>query len=475
MAIRSRTGRQWHNQLLHTPLRSDLLRLALLALTVLSLSRLHQHFAFLGAMRLALLLFMFASVYALLNMREIAPKNILDAWPGKVVVGLVIVAMLSVPFGISMGRSGKFIIENYSKTIVFALLLMAAIRTPRELKYFVWAYVISAAILAWLAIFVFSPISDGPVSRLNDLYTYDANDLGLVLVVALPLTLLVFQSSGPKAKFFSALVLIGIGVSIARTGSRGAFLGFIGVGAALILSLGHVSIEKRLAFVVIAFFSLAFAAPKGYWDQMRTLKIPTADYNWTSVDGRKELALRGMDYMLDYPLFGLGISNSSMAEGTISSKARERIPGTGLRWTAAHNSYVQIGAELGVSGLLLWLMLVWGGPISMLVLRGKIPKEWAKGNLDQRFLYFAPGYIAVAMIGFAITSLFVSFAYLDPVYILAAYMAALYAIVRSAGRQQPARMQPRSRRGRPLVSRSRRHPAPEIRQYPIHPVHKAPS
>jgi O-antigen ligase len=44
-----------------------------------------------------------------------------------------------------------------------------------------------------------------------------------------------------------------------------------------------------------------------------------------------------------------------VAEGTISPLAVQQDYGIGLKWSAAHNSFVQIGAELGVTGLVLFL------------------------------------------------------------------------------------------------------------------------
>jgi len=438
------------------PLPSDPLRIALLLFTILSVSQVHQHFGILTLIHPAKLLFLFAVGWAVLNSRAIELRQVLSTWPARIVIGIAIVACLSVPFGISMGRAGLFVLENYSKTVIYFLLLLAVIRTTRDLHAFVWAYVISAGTLAWMAFFVFTPTSSGDIARLGDLYSYDSNDLGCVLIVALPLSVLTYVSSGAKGKVASAIILLASAGTIARTGSRGAFLGFLGVGLALLLLMGQISLVKRLSVVTLALVALTLAAPAGYWRQMQTLTTPREDYNWRTLDGRRQTAVRGINYMLRYPVFGIGINNFPMAEGTISPKAIEHIRGTGLRWTAAHNSYVQAGAELGVPGLLLWSALVWGGPIAMFRMRRRLPRPWARGTLEERFLYNAPAYVAVALIGFAITSFFVSFAYLEPIYLLAAYMAGLYSSVRGKrGTGLAAAVAPpASRRSKALAGRS---------------------
>jgi len=47
---------------------------------------------------------------------------------------------------------------------------------------------------------------------------------------------------------------------------------------------------------------------------------------------------------------GVGINNFQVAEGTLSPLARRAERGRGVRWGAAHNTFISGGAELGVPG-----------------------------------------------------------------------------------------------------------------------------
>jgi O-antigen ligase len=175
---------------------------------------------------------------------------------------------------------------------------------------------------------------------------------------------------------------------------------------------------------------LAVGAPPGYWKQMATILAPKEDYNYSDRDGRKAVMERGIGYMTQYPAFGLGIDNFSRAECTISPKiASLRINGP-MRCTASHNSYVQAGSELGVPGWLIWVSLVIGGILAPLRLRRQLPKSWRRGTESERFIYGAASFFAVAMVGFAVTSFFVSFAWMDPVYLMAALLTGLYVATR---------------------------------------------
>ncbi|MGH7628560.1 MAG: O-antigen ligase family protein, partial [Gemmatimonadales bacterium] len=361
-------------------------------------------------------------------------------------------ACVSAPFGTSLGGSATYILGNYSKTLMYAFLLIAAIRGSADLFTFVWAYVIGSGMLVWLAFFVFglSETNRGTLERLGNLYSFDANDIGLVLVVGLALALLAFQTSGRLGKIAAGIVIVGIGATIARSGSRGAFVGLMAFGLALLAMLRTVPVGKRLAFVAITATGLAVAAPSGYWQQMGTIMSPTSDYNWDSQEGRRQVAIRGMGYMMAHPVFGLGIGNFWRAECYISDKAVNAAPDQGIRCTSSHNSYLQAGAELGIPGLILWSSLVWGGCIAMARLRRRLPRAWAKGTTEQRFLYLATMYLTVALVAFAVTALFVAFAWLDIIYILAAFMAGLYVCVwrllpRPTGPQRRALIRGRGR------------------------------
>jgi len=409
----------------------DVLRILLGVLIVMSVSRIHQHFSFVAKLRPVLLLTALTCLFAFLNPRYLSTDGLLRTRQARLIVALGLLACIGTPFGTSFGNSARYILESYSKVIVAAMLLIAGIRHTRDLYTLVWFYVAACGILSWLGIFVFGLQKAGDMVRLSDLYTFDANDIGVVLMVGLALTLLVIQSSKGLARIAAFVILVGIGVTIARSGSRGAFLGLLMTGAALLVLARNIPIAKRLAFVAVTAVTLVFAAPQGYWDQMATLLSPKEDYNWSSSEGRKAITLRGISYMLSYPVFGLGINNFWRAEciDAVSNKVRFHQAGTGIRCTPPHNSTLQAGAELGLTGLTLWLMLTMGGIRGMLRLRRQLPAAWRHGDDEERFLYLSTTYFAVAMVGFLVTSFFVTFAWIDIGYILAALMAGLYVSV----------------------------------------------
>jgi O-antigen ligase len=409
----------------------DPLRLALGALVVLSVSRIHQHFAALSAIRALLLLVAFTALYAFLNPKKIAAGN-LQLKPARMVMVMMGWACLTVPFGISLGGSASFILNSYSKTILLCFLLMVGIRGPRDLLTIVWSYVIGCAALSYLALFVFGLTKSAgtDVARLSGMATFDANDMGLVLLIGLALALLTYQVSQTPGKIMSGITIIGIGGALARSGSRGAFVGLVVFGGALMVMLRSVPLTKKLGFMLATLMGLAIFAPAGYWEQMKTIAAPTQDYNWDAQDGRRAVAERGLGYMLGYPIFGLGIQNFWRAECFMSEKAANRVVGNGIRCTPPHNSYIQAGAETGVPGLILWSTMVFSGIIGASRVRKRLPRAWERSaDAEERFLYLSSMYLPLAMIAFAVTAFFLSFAWIDMVYMVMAMICGFYACV----------------------------------------------
>lgn len=420
-------------------IRLDPMRLAVCLLIVLMVSRIHQYVPVLAKARPLVVLTFVATAYAFGNPRLLTRDSLFTAWPGRVLLWLLVAACLSVPFALSLGNSGRFVIEVYVKNVALAFLIIASVRSSRDLYAYCWAYVIGALILTYYALFFYDLARYGSnfsYQRLAGFATWDANDVVLVLMIALACALFVLQVARGTGKLVAILALVGIGATVARSGSRGGFLGLIAVGIALLLLGGGISVARRVVMITIVALGLGLWSPQGYWVQMKTLLNPTEDYNYNDKDGRKEVARRGMKYMIARPIFGLGIGNFEKAECQISEKAKNTPAGHGLRCMPPHNSFVQAGAELGVPGLLLWSSIPVLGIVSLLRLRKRLPARWGRGTREERFLKLGGSYLAIACVGFIVTAFFLNFAWLEPYYVLAAFLAAYMSLATRRAAEQ---------------------------------------
>jgi O-antigen ligase len=198
----------------------------------------------------------------------------------------------------------------------------------------------------------------------------------------------------------------------------------------MLITLSRVSVVKRASILAAVVAGLFFAAPDGYRKQMGTLLNLKEDYNYSVDYGRKGVAKRGIGYMVSRPLFGLGVANFSRAEGTISPIANARLSeGLSVEWIAPHNTYINVGAEMGIPALIIWLSLLLGGTVGLWRLRRRLPASWEYESAERKFLSDACLFLPISFLGFAVSSAFLSHAYTIVPYVVFAYLGGLHVLV----------------------------------------------
>jgi len=240
-------------------------------------------------------------------------------------------------------------------------------------------------------------------------------------------------------------------------GSRGGFLALVAVAAFLLFRFTGIPARWRILATAAMTVLFLASASDAFWDKMGTTLKPTQDYNYTDSGGRLLIWQRGIDYMLDRPVLGVGAGNFGAAEGTLSASATRWRFGRGLKWSVAHNSFVQAGAELGIPGLLLFVSAIAGAFIAVRRVRLRrgagIPPGPAR--LAQA--------LTASILAFVVGGFFLSLAYSDMLYVLLALAAALGKVQRPQ-QPQPAR-RPFPTHGnprRPDRGARRRPPAPTV-------------
>jgi len=349
---------------------------------------------------------------------------------------LILCSLASIAFGISNGSSGRFFIDEYWKTLTEGVGFLVVVRNIRDLRVVTGAFVLSTAF--W----VYQGTTAAEASYLlgrwgPEFGGWDANDIGVILLIGFALTLVWLSVERGVLKLLPIALLAGIVRTITVTGSRGTLVGLVALLLVAGITVRSVPLIKRLA--VGTFFVLILTALSGpaYWAQMRTILNPQEDYNVTSLDGRVPLMKRGVGYAIRYPIFGLGLHNFPLAEGTISRKSWTL--GSAVKWSAPHNTYVQVGAETGIPSLILWISLIVSGSYGTWRYGRRIPRWWSKSDRDRRFLFHLTEYLPLAFAGFAISTGFLSFAYLSPSYFLFALLISHRVLVARALREDRAR------------------------------------
>ena len=286
-----------------------------------------------------------------------------------------------------------------------------------------------------------------PSGRWARIAFYDGNDYALVAVSTLPMALFLAQSGrrvwwrlgGVGA---AALLL----VCIARAGSRGGLLGLAAVTTYLAFRHRSVSRWARVAVVLVVASAIAIVGRAQIGTTVDTLRHPTADYNWAGndYDGRIELWKRGLGYLRDRPLTGVGLAAFPVAEGELSEVARARMAhGQDVKPLVAHNMYIQVAAELGAVAAAVFLFLLWRTYRTFVAVAAAF--EPADGATPRGVFGAAvppestlPRLLAASFIGYCCSGLFIAAAYMAYLPMLIGFAGALARVVPAWVTESPA-------------------------------------
>jgi len=312
---------------------------------------------------------------------------------------LFLLGLISTPFSIWLYKSFNFMFFGFSTTLILVILVIKIVISYEDIKKVAWCIVVSISLLSIIAM-----LAGGGGKRISASALYDPNDMALVLVLFLPLFYFMMKNEKAICRLLLASAFILLLVAIMETQSRGGFVGLITVLIGIILK-ERFSWMKILVVGSMLFFVFSVFAPAGYTERLSSIFIPEKDYNRTAQGGRIEIWKRGLQIILDNPLLGVGPAVFVIAEG-----AKHEENGLSGRWMTAHNSFIQIGAELGITGLILFIMILFSSIRSLRRTLREIPNDselcWLLNSLE------------IGFFGFISTAFFLSQAYSAALYLL---------------------------------------------------------
>jgi O-antigen ligase len=386
---------------------------------LIAVGRVHQLFPALQALRPAILTGLVAIGLYLIAGHKNQQAARLWVRPTKWLAALVAWTMLSVPGAIWVGNSFALVFDNFVKTVLMYIVVAGSVRGVRDVERLAAAYLAAAAIYAAVVLTRFD-LGSGEAWRLGRLYYYDANDFATFVVTALPCGLYFAHAARRRSmQLFAVTALLILTVALVHTGSRGGFLAFVAVATFVLLRYTAIAVRWRISAFAFVAVVLVATASEQYWRQMSTI-VSDADYNQTEESGRLQIWRRGIGYMLGHPLFGVGPGNFQMAEGTLSPFATRQQFGVGVRWNAAHSSFVQIAAETGVPGFIFFVMMI----VSAFgVLRSMGRSRTSPGSAPD-----LTQALTASLIGFVVGGAFLSLAYSEMLYTLVALPVGLHKV-----------------------------------------------
>ena len=366
-----------------------------------AVARVHQLFPALEPIHITVITGLLAiGLYAFDTSEERQTRSVLVPTT-RLIAALVFWMILSVTNALVISNSFDLVFNNFLKTALMSIIIAASVRGMRDVERLALVYFAGAVLYSTVIVSRFD-LGSGDAWRLGHLYYYDANDFATFVVTALPLGIYFLHAGRSMAvRMFAAAGLVILTLGFVWSGSRGGFIALFAVVGFVVLRFSAIPLRWRLSATALVAVILLMTASDHYWEQMGTI-TSDADYNHTSESGRLQIWSRGIGYMLDNPVLGVGPGNFQTAEGTLSPLAERQQFGIGVRWNAPHNSFVQVGAELGFPGIALYIAVIVSAFRAL-----------------RRSAALTPA-LTAALLGFAVGSFFLSLAYSEMLYTLVA-------------------------------------------------------
>lgn len=263
------------------------------------------------------------------------------------------------------------------------------------------------------------PMSDdGGPPRVTVGGTYDPNDLALLVAMSFPFLFYWFWRGGIFAK---AIVLLASALAlfvVYRTGSRG---GMLSIGIVMLYILFRV---PEAGWAIRGMLAIAMVAGGAVATQTSTFKmlvegIQGKDYNADSEDGRLAIWQRGIGYAMKYPITGVGAECFTIADELLSGRKSAT---HGVKYSTAHNSYIQLAVEVGFPATICWLLMLLTA-LREVKLQRRAWKPYRKDPVVRRFLVMG-GMIRCSIIAFMVGGFFLSLGYFPMLFLTVGYAVA---------------------------------------------------
>jgi len=321
---------------------------------------------------------------------------------GQYLLSFLAVMLLSIPFSYWPGGSFANTTEFMKEVAVFILIVNIA-ASLSALARLTRVIIFCNVVLALLAVKDYltgNLLHRGRIEGLGGLFN-DPNDLAVCFVAVLPLIYWRLQSRPTPMNRFLLIgaMLVAVG-GVVATQSRGGFLGLVAVAGLILMR----SRRKMTALILAAMFVLAVVlmSPQGAFDRFSTIANYQGEEN---AQIRLAMWRAGLHMFADHPILGVGTGVFPIAYG---EDYRDPEFPYNMWWTA-HNTLIQVMAELGLAGLIVWIGLVVSG---FSILR-KARRQISSADRDSVFFEALElnSALSVSFVGFLVSSLFLSKAY----------------------------------------------------------------
>lgn len=295
---------------------------------------------------------------------------------------------------------------TYAQLLLLAWLVWELVRSERRAAGLLQAYVLGALVSASETVRNFAMGRTAGVVgaelgrdiQLGERYTagaFNVNDLGLVLVLSIPLSVYFLARTKRRAARYLYWAQLALCIAaVGFTASRGALIALAAAFMAVPLTLRFFSRRARLAAAAIIPASLVVSAliiPQEARDRFLNIGAELTEGTLTN---RTAIWTVALDVYRERPLAGVGA-------GAFSESAARKLD----RPLVAHNTFLSVLSELGTVGALLFATIlgllvtcIWGLPALEKRIWGVLLLAWAAGASAVTWEYRKPTWILFALL-----------------------------------------------------------------------------
>ena len=328
----------------------------------------------------------------------------------KMVIVMLLLAVIFTPFAISPGDSVAALSEVFIKTVTIFILIIGVVNTRERLRAMIK---LTALCGAGLAIFAIKNYATGNFTMKGDRIEGlvggmfgNPNDLAAALNVLIPLAVALALMNSGRARLLYAVCATLLFGGVMVTFSRAGFITLAAISGVMLWKFGRGS-RSSLALATLAASVLLFSVfSHAYRSRLMTILDPNSDTSG-SAQQRVDLLERGIDLSLRHPIIGLGMGNFHIYS---------------IHEKVAHNGYIETAAELGMIGLLAYLIIILAPLRGLAKIEMEGIRPGARVDLDAKYLSIG---LQAALIAYMINSFFLSIQYLWYLYYPAGFAVAL--------------------------------------------------
>jgi putative inorganic carbon (hco3(-)) transporter len=269
----------------------------------------------------------------------------------KAVFGISVLAIIFLPLATTPALTWKYWSESWIKVVIIFFLLVNLLTSWQRLRKMIGLVVICASVLAAVAIrdyrtgnlAVHSEGFDRVGGSVGSIFA-DPNDLATTFNIMLPLAVALALTRRGIAKAFWLTLSIILAAGVTVTLSRGGFLGLVITSGFLWWKLFKGKRVQGIAVLFVATILFIPLIPGTTLARVATLTTPLEDSDG-SRQQRFDLLKQGLQVAFTPRRLAVGLGFSNYVEVSFRSQK-------------AHNSYIELLAEMGVLGFALYLTLL---------------------------------------------------------------------------------------------------------------------